>query len=53
MDSMLETVIIMLASGVGTVLGVIVFLKVLFRELEKHDNSMDYDLEWYEYDEGK
>lgn len=51
MDSMVETMIIVLASAVGTVLGVIVFLKVLFRELEKHDDSMDYDLDWCEYDE--
>ena len=50
MDSMVETMIIMLASGIGTVLGCIVFLKVLFRELEKHDDSMDYDLDWFEYD---
>ena len=48
---MVETMIIMLASGIGTVLGFIVFLKVLFREFEKHDDSMDYDLEWLEYDE--
>jgi hypothetical protein len=50
MDSMVETMVIMLASGIGTILGVIVFLKVLFRELEKQDDYMDYDLEWYEYD---
>lgn len=47
---MVETMVIMLASGIGTILGVIVFLKVLFRELEKQDDYMDYDLEWYEYD---
>jgi hypothetical protein len=51
MDSMIETVMIMLAIGVGTILGVIVFLKVLFRELEELDYSMDYNLERYEYDE--
>jgi len=48
---MVETMVIMLASGIGTILGVIVFLKVLFRELEKFDDTMNYDLEWYEYDE--
>ena len=47
---MVETMIIMLASGIGTILGVIFFLKVLFRELEKFDDTIDYDLEWYEYD---
>jgi hypothetical protein len=40
---MIETMVIMLASGIGTILGVLVFLRVLFRELEKHDYSMDYD----------
>ena len=49
---MVETMVIILASGIGTVLGCIFFLKVLFRELEKHDDSIDYDLEWYEYEEG-
>lgn len=48
---MVKTMVILLASGVGTILGVIVFLKVLFRELEELDYSMDYNLERYEYDE--
>jgi hypothetical protein len=50
MDSMIETMVIMLASGIGTILGVIVFLKLLFREVEKFDYNIDYDLEWQEYD---
>jgi uncharacterized protein YneF (UPF0154 family) len=40
---MIETMVIMLASGIGTILGVLVFLRVLFKELEKHDRLMDYD----------
>lgn len=40
---MIETMVTVLASGIGTILGVIVFLRVLFRELEKHDRSMDYN----------
>ena len=47
---MVETMVIILASGIGTVLGCILFLKVLFKELEKLDDSIDYDLEWYEYE---
>jgi hypothetical protein len=43
MDSMIETMVIMLASGIGTILGVLIFLRVLFRELEKYDYLMDYD----------
>ena len=41
----------MLASGLGTVLGVLLFFRVLFRELEKYDDTVDYDLDWFEYDE--
>ena len=40
---MIETMVIMLASGIGTILGVLIFLRVLFRELEKYDYLMDYD----------
>ena len=40
---MIETMVIILASGIGTILGVLVFLRVLFRELEKYDYLMDYD----------
>ena len=40
---MVETMVIVFASGIGTILGVIVFLKVLFKELEKFDDSMEYD----------
>ena len=43
MDSMIETMVIILASGIGTILGVLVFLRVLFKELEKQDRLMDYD----------
>jgi hypothetical protein len=50
MDSMVETMVIILASGIGTVLGCILFLKFLFRKLEELDDSIDYDLEWYEYE---
>ena len=50
MDSMVETMVIILASGIGTVLGCILFLKVLFKGLEELDDSIDYDLEWYEYE---
>jgi len=43
MDSMIETMVTILGSAIGTLLGVIFFLRVLFKEFEKFDYDVDYD----------
>ena len=43
MDSMIETMVTILGSAIGTILGVIFFLRVLFRQFEKFDYDVDYD----------
>ena len=43
MDSMIETMVTILGSAIGTILGVIFFLRVLFRQFEKFEYDVDYD----------
>ena len=43
MDSMVETMLTILGSAIGTILGVIFFLRVLFRQFEKFEYDVDYD----------
>jgi hypothetical protein len=43
MDSMIETMVTILGSAIGTLLGIIFFLRVLFKEFEKFDYDVDYD----------
>jgi hypothetical protein len=40
---MIETMVTILGSAIGTILGVIFFLRVLFRQFEKFDYDVDYD----------
>jgi hypothetical protein len=43
MDSMVETMLTILGSAIGTILGVIFFLRVLFKQFEEFDYDVDYD----------
>lgn len=43
MDSMVETMLTILGSAIGTILGVIFFLRVLFKQFEEFEHDFDYD----------
>lgn len=40
---MVETMLTILGSAIGTILGVIFFLRVLFKQFEEFEHDFDYD----------